>query len=30
VEAIAAGGFDEATRDLLLRGNAQRFLGLTP
>ncbi len=30
VGAIEAAGFDAATRELLLRGNAQRFLGVTP
>ncbi len=28
VESIDAAGFDEATRELLLQGNARRFLGL--
>jgi aminocarboxymuconate-semialdehyde decarboxylase len=28
VDAIALAGFDEATRDLLVQGNARRFLGL--
>ena len=28
VDAIEAAGFDVATRDLLLRANAQRFLGI--
>lgn len=30
VEAIEAAGFDAATRELLVRGNAQRFLGVKP
>ena len=30
VAAIEAAGFDAATRELLLRGNAHRFLGVTP
>ena len=30
VAAIEAAGFDAAARELLLRGNAQRFLGVTP
>ena len=29
VAAVEAAGFGEATRELLLRGNAQRFLGVT-
>ncbi|WP_298929490.1 amidohydrolase family protein [uncultured Ramlibacter sp.] len=30
LDAIAAAGFDAATQDLLLWGNAQRFLGVPP